>query len=247
MSSPADGAKSGDALNADNATTPTTIREAEDATERLAGDGDDGSIQDGSLSRCHNRSVSHDSYFRLLMTSRTGMQADPLDEEGDASPEASGCQALLANDVIYAEISKPGTKSMELKLMESPSIKRHQSVFVFDVDSKEESRRTPQESHGQEFGINMNLTAVEDPHSSSSKLSLNDLSHLDDSELNIMNSREMLAVSKKLSDSSSHQQSSESSNGGSGLGRARPASVDDSVIDDSARVSRDYCFLVEAG
>lgn len=92
-----------------------------------------------------------------------------------------------------------------------------------------------------EFGKNMNLTAVEDPHSGSSKMSLNDLSHLDDSELNIMNSREMLAISKKTSDNSSRQLSSGSSSNnsspGSGIGRARPASVDDSVIDDSARVS----------
>ena len=91
-----------------------------------------------------------------------------------------------------------------------------------------------------EFGKNMNLTAVEDPHSGSSKMSLNDLSHLDDSELNIMNSREMLAVSKKTSDNSSRQLSGGSSNSsspGSRVGRARPASVDDSVIDDSARVS----------
>jgi hypothetical protein len=98
----------------------------------------------------------------------------------------------------------------------------------------------------------MNLTSVEDPHSGSSKMSLIDLSHLDDSELNIMNSREMLAVSKKLSDNSSRHirdssGSSSSSNhseeeeneeeDGSCVGRARPASVDDSVIDDSARVS----------
>lgn len=89
----------------------------------------------------------------------------------------------------------------------------------------------------------MNLTAVEDPNSNSSKLSLNDLSHLDDSELNIMNSREMLAVSKKTSDDDfSRQVSSESSIGSTNgqVGRARPASVDDSVIDDSARVSCDY-------
>lgn len=85
-------------------------------TERLADDGDDDSIQDGSLSRCHNRSVSHDSYFRLLITSRTTMQVDPLDEEGDVlSPEASGCQQAQANDVIYAEISKPTTKSKHFK------------------------------------------------------------------------------------------------------------------------------------
>ena len=98
----------------------------------------------------------------------------------------------------------------------------------------------------------MNLTSVEDPHSGSSKMSLIDLSHLDDSELNIMNSREMLAVSKKLSENSSRHirdssGSSSSSNhseeeeneeeDGSCVGRARPASVDDSVIDDSARVS----------
>lgn len=89
----------------------------------------------------------------------------------------------------------------------------------------------------------MNLTAVEEPHSGSSKMSLIDLSHLDDSELSIMNSREMLAVSKKLSDNSSRQMSDSSGNsnhsgdGGSCVGRARPASVDDSVIDDSVRVS----------
>jgi hypothetical protein len=90
------------------------LREGEDSAVRLAGDGDDESIQDGSLSRCHNRSVSHDSYFRLLMTSRTGLQVDPLDEEGDASPEAaSGCHEGQSNDVIYAEISKSGTKSIK--------------------------------------------------------------------------------------------------------------------------------------
>jgi hypothetical protein len=114
-------------------------------------------------------------------------------------------------------------------------------------DSKEETRTrgSPSESRGLEFGKNMNLTAVEDPHSGSSKMSLIDLSHLDDSELNIMNSQEMLAVSKKLSDNSSRQISDSHSSGsshhseedGSCVGRARPASVDDSVIDDSARVS----------
>jgi hypothetical protein len=122
-------------------------------------------------------------------------------------------------------------------------------------DLKEETTRTrgspSVESPGLEFGKNMNLTAVEDPHSGSSKMSLIDLSHLDDSELNIMNSREMLAVSKKLSDDSSRQISSgggssssssssshsHHSEDGSCVGRARPASVDDSVIDDSARVS----------
>ncbi|XP_046443068.1 rho GTPase-activating protein 32-like isoform X3 [Daphnia pulex] len=207
---------------------PSPLRDGEDSAVRLAGDGDDESIQDGSLSRCHNRSVSHDSYFRLLMTSRTGsMQVDPLDEEGDASPEASARQPGQSNDAIYAEISKSGTKN-----------------------SKEETTRTrgspSVESPGLEFGKNMNLTAVEDPHSGSSKMSLIDLSHLDDSELNIMNSREMLAVSKKLSDDSSRQisggggsssssSSSHHSEDGSCVGRARPASVDDSVIDDSAR------------
>jgi hypothetical protein len=92
----------------------------------------------------------------------------------------------------------------------------------------------------------MNLTAVEDPHSGSSKMSLIYLSHLDDSELNIMNSREMLAVYKKLSDDSSRpiigvgsgsSSSNNHSEDGSYVRRARPASVDDSVIDDSARVS----------
>ena len=86
-------------------------RDVEVVNERLVGDGDDESIQDGSLSRCHNRSVSHDSYFRLLMTSRAGMHVDPVDEEGDTSLEANGCQGDLVNDVIYAEISKPGSKS----------------------------------------------------------------------------------------------------------------------------------------
>ena len=120
------------------------------------------------------------------------------------------------------------------------------------LDSKEETTRTrgspSAESPGLEFRYNINLTAVEDPHSGSSKMSLIDLSHLDDSELNIMNSREMLAVSKKLSDDSSRQissgggsssssSSSHHSEDGSCVGRARPASVDDSVIDDSARVS----------
>lgn len=119
-------------------------------------------------------------------------------------------------------------------------------------DLKEETTRTrgspSAESPGLEFRYNINLTAVEDPHSGSSKMSLIDLSHLDDSELNIMNSREMLAVSKKLSDDSSRQissgggsssssSSSHHSEDGSCVGRARPASVDDSVIDDSARVS----------
>ena len=114
---------------------------------------------------------------------------------------------------------------------------------------KEETRTrgSPSESQGLEFGKNMNLTSVEDPHSGSSKMSLIDLSHLDDSELNIMNSREMLAVSKKLSDNSSRHirdcsgsssnHSEEDEENGSCVGRARPASVDDSVIDDSARVS----------
>lgn len=97
----------------------------------------------------------------------------------------------------------------------------------------------------------MNLAAVEDPHSGSSKMSLNDLSHLDDSELNIMNSREMLAVSKTKTTSTSNNQSNASSivsspssgGGGAAVARARPASADDSVIDDSARVSI-YCVLI---
>ncbi|KAI9551394.1 hypothetical protein GHT06_021727 [Daphnia sinensis] len=216
LTSPADGNKLADVSDC----VATPLRDREDVAARLAGDEDDESIQDGSLSRCHNRSASHDSYFRLLMTSRTGMQVDPLDEEGDASPEASGFQEGQANDVIYAEISKSGTKH-----------------------SKEETRTrvSPSGSVGLEFGKNMNLTAVEEPHSGSSKMSLIDLSHLDDSELSIMNSREMLAVSKKLSDNSSRQMSDSSGNsnhsgdGGSCVGRARPASVDDSVIDDSVR------------
>lgn len=84
----------------------------------------------------------------------------------------------------------------------------------------------------------MKLTAVEDPHSGSSKMSLNDLSHLDDSELNFMSSREMLAISlQKTAMNSSSSEGQQSSSGDTGL--ARPASVDDSVIDDSIRgVSR---------
>lgn len=83
------------------------------------------------------------------------------------------------------------------------------------------------EATGPEFGKNLNLTAVEEPLSSGSKMSLNDLSHLDDSEMNLMSSREMLALSKKTTFNESPSQQ-----------RARPASVDDSIIDDSARVSR---------
>jgi hypothetical protein len=90
---------------------PSPLRDGEDFAVRFAGDGGDESIQDGSLSRCHNRSVSHDSYFRLLMTSQTGsIQVDPLDEEGDG-PEASARQPGQTKDAIYAEISKSGTKS----------------------------------------------------------------------------------------------------------------------------------------
>lgn len=124
------------------------------------------------------------------------------------------------------------------------SAKSFKKIFSSFSGSKLDASRRTTPSDGHEFGKDMNLTAVEDPHSGSSKLSLNDLSHLDDSELNIMNSREMLAVSKKTSNSSSQQHLNSSSNsdassssGCGAVGRARPASVDDSIIDDSARVS----------
>ncbi len=102
---------------------------------------------------------------------------------------------------------------------------------------------SPPQETGTEFGKNMNLTAVEDPHSGSSKMSLNDLSHLDDSELNFMSSREMLAAIslQKTAMNSSSSGGQQSSSGDTGL--ARPASVDDSVIDDSIRgVSRIIIF-----
>jgi hypothetical protein len=77
---------------------PSPPRDGEDFAVRFAGDGGDESIQDGSLSRCHNRSVSHDSYFRLLMTSRTGsMQVDPLDDRG--GQRQSGSQRMSARTV----------------------------------------------------------------------------------------------------------------------------------------------------
>ena len=69
--------------------------------------------QDGSLSRCHNRSVSHDSYFRLMLTGR-GSQVDPVSEE--RSPELRA-EERRANEAIYAEISKPGAKSIRLMVV----------------------------------------------------------------------------------------------------------------------------------
>ena len=77
---------------------------------------------------------------------------------------------------------------------------------------------------GSEIGKNLVLASVEDTNSNSSKVSLNNLSHLDDSELNIMSSREMLAVSKR---------------GGTDNSTTNPrqASSDDSIVDNSVRVS----------
>ena len=146
----------------------------------------------GSLSRCHDRSVSHDSYFRLLVApTAAATRVEPVDEEGETSK---------ADVAIYAEISKKS--------------------------------KTARPAAGSEFGKHLtNLTAVEDPHStgSCSKMSLNDLSHLDDSELNFMSSREMLCVALWATTTSDS-----SASGGGPVARA--ASVDDSVIDDSLRV-----------
>ncbi len=92
---------------------PSPLRDGEDSALRFAGDGDDESIQDGSLSRCHNRSVSHDSYFRLLMTSRTGsMQVDPLDEEIDARRKAwhsssAGRPFILGRQAVLSSAGRP--------------------------------------------------------------------------------------------------------------------------------------------
>jgi len=186
------------------------------------GEGDDES-QDGTLSRCHNRSVSHDSYFRLMMSNRAastaGVQhADTLDEESEVSPESSEGRRkaqLQAGEAIYAEISKPST-SRSKQGTPAAELARNQS-------------------DGQEFGRDMKLTSVEDPHSGSSKLSLNDLSHLDDSELNMMSSREMLASTTSANNIKSPVDLSTSLHKEDA--KARRASIDDSIIDDSARVS----------
>lgn len=66
-------------------------------------------------------------------------------------------------------------------------------------------------------------------------MSLNDLSHLDDSELNFMSSREMLALSVQKAATDSTSDRHQSAVSGNMTGLARPASIDDSVIDDSAR------------
>ena len=77
---------------------------------------DNCSSQDGQVSRCHNRSVSHDSYFRLLVNARPSASSGTeqrLDEEDDNLDEMNDDeQSSLLNEVIYAEISKTGTKSM---------------------------------------------------------------------------------------------------------------------------------------
>jgi len=103
-----------------NATLPATLQTDDDRERLTEGDGDDESLQDGSLSRCHSRSVSHDSYFRLLVTNRiSGNQVDPVNEEGsqeNSEASQSGKERLLGGDhAIYAEISKPGTKSKLFK------------------------------------------------------------------------------------------------------------------------------------
>lgn len=80
-----------------------------------------------------------------------------------------------------------------------------------------------QTEEGTEFGKNFDLPAIEEPNDyPSHKNSMNDLSHLDDGELNLMGSREMLAITKKAIESSNV--------------KPRQASIDDSVIDNSTRV-----------
>ena len=127
-----------DTLNRTENAAASVIRESEETAEnsRLVAnedDDDDGSIQDGSLSRCHNRSVSHDSYFRLLMTSRTGLHADPLDEEGDsACADATGYEdGQPGADAIYAEISKPGTKSKSSSKCQFSTWEKFQNKILF--------------------------------------------------------------------------------------------------------------------
>lgn len=201
------------------------MRDGRESVAMDAGEGDDDS-QDGTLSRCHNRSVSHDSYFRLMMSNRAAasaaaQHADTLDEESEVSPESNEerngrTQPTGVGEAIYAEISKPLTSKSK---QSTPAAERSRNQLT-------------NHSGGTEFGRDMNLTSVEDPHSGSSKLSLNDLSHLDDSELNMMSSREMLASTTSANNKKSPRPLESSSESG----KARRASVDDSIIDDSARV-----------
>ena len=92
--------------------TITVAAAAVDAAASTADDDDDASssAHDSQTSRCHNRSVSHDSYFRLLLNTRSSNSAsnveNPLDEEDCEADRPS-----LLSQAIYAEISKPPTRS----------------------------------------------------------------------------------------------------------------------------------------
>lgn len=106
-----------------------TENDVDEEQSVVADDVDDQSTQDGSLSRCHNRSASHDSYFRLLVTGNAngngapggGSLVDPVNEEGESQVNSDSSQGgreaqerFMAGDAIYAEISKPGAKSMSI-------------------------------------------------------------------------------------------------------------------------------------
>lgn len=114
--SSAAGDKSAAASPEATASSVDPAMEEDEAGAAAASADDEHSLQDGSLSRCHNRSVSHDSYFRLMLTGRpAGSQADPLDEE--RSPELRA-EERAANEAIYAEISKPALTASKTMINE---------------------------------------------------------------------------------------------------------------------------------
>ena len=92
-------------------------RAEEEQIEEEEGDSAD---DDGQLSRCHSRSVSHDSYFRLLVNNKplvsVGHADPPLRDEEEEHVDSfqsrnQPAQSSFFDDVIYAEISKSAIKS----------------------------------------------------------------------------------------------------------------------------------------
>ena len=218
-------------------------------------DAADSADEDGQLSRCHSRSVSHDSYFRLLVNNKPLVNAShddefPLEDGEQHVDRQQQPQSSFFDDVIYAEISKSSIKSItsiscwlleliisDLIAVDIRFVYRSFPVSlvlylywiiewdVLNLDCKDQLEPKKSEAEeGTEFGKNLDLPAIEEPNDyPSHKNSMNNLSHLDDGELNLMGSREMLAITKKAMESSDV--------------KPRQASIDDSVIDNSTRVS----------
>jgi len=93
---------------------PTSRRSQEKIKEEDATDSAD---DDGQLSRCHSRSVSHDSYFRLLVNNKPLVNAShdddlPLEDGEQHVDQQQQQESSFFDDVIYAEISKSSIKSI---------------------------------------------------------------------------------------------------------------------------------------